>query len=170
MALSKTLIELAMISPASYANKIRTRNLALRSKLMLLKPYIGMKVTCIPDDIDSHLRLFSHNGCPHCSRSICHEKCNECLWRAATHRGKSPFGHMGCFCVYVKYNGYNLKYVSNKERSVIITYGPCSERIELGQFDNILTQKEWDECMAFIDGHIEWAELDCWGAKYKKVG
>ena len=162
MALSKTLIELAMISPKSYAERIRERNLALQAKLMLLKPYLRKRIDEIPDQILSKAMESTHNGCPHCDNS-----CSECLWTKATHNNRA----ISSSCYNVKFNGVSYEDVSIfAQASVRVVYFDNSEYINIHPHSSheILLREEWEKCMVFIDGHIEWTELDCWGAKYKE--
>ena len=160
MALSKTLIELAMISPKSYAERIRERNLALQAKLMLLKPYLGKRIDEIPDRVLKKIMTPSEYGCPHCGGG-----CSRCLWTVAVHGKRSLNGA----CTSVRFNGLNCGKVREDLRSVSVCYQSQKEYIDVSFAGGpILLKSEWDECMAFIDGHIEWTELDCWGSKYKK--
>lgn len=153
------LITLAKISPKEYALKIKERNLFLINNLKMYEQYIG---TTIPYGFDTVYGTF---GCPHCNND-----CPDCLWTKALNR-VNRFNDGACFDV--PFGSKDSLYSSTLEEielhygyALRIMYWNNSEYIEIISHNNILTQSHYDKCMSFLQGHIEWAELDCWGSEY----
>lgn len=90
---SKLLIWMAENSPPSYAEHIRTRNLALLGNLSFIEPYIGKTFSEVPMSVFLAYTAEVPYGCPHCF-GICHrygpDHDMRCLWARAAKRFASP--------------------------------------------------------------------------------
>ena len=163
MTLTKVLIRLAEYSPKSYAKQIRKRNESLLERLMLLEPYIGRTNGEVPDDILRKVLKRTKFGCPHCDGW-----CDDCLWNTT----RIDKRHGGC--TRAMFDHVCLNHFSDRI-SIGIFYGMTSEGINIYSESDliyldetkVLKKSDWDKCVRFVQAHIEWAKLDCWGKKYK---
>jgi len=162
--LSKTLIELAEISPKNNAKRILKRNESLMKKLMLLKPYVGKTIGDIPDEVLRKTVRDTNYGCPHC-----YQNCANCPWMKVTHSSQNRYEA----CCDVMFNGISLHSISRQHR-VGIFYLENREGIELDNTSDlhdmdqeaVIDEKEWENCCKFLQGHIDWAKLDCWEKRH----
>ena len=153
------LIKLAQISPKHMANAVRRRNRVLLRKLMLLEPYVG-KRTRIPSSVITKVTGEEHRGCPHCK-----QLCVNCWWSdAVKDTCYAEDGYM--FCVDVEFpSGFCLEDVNrSSSRTLQIIYCRNSEQIRVGSPHASI--KDFEKCKAFLEDHIRWSRLKCWGEKY----
>lgn len=151
--MTKKLIQLAKISPKKYATTIRNRNTSLLKRLMLLEPYIGKNINDIPRNIWYKVTKRTEYGCPHCGY------CCECLWTKVVPKRLS-YG-----CLHVKFG--NISYHKLDKLPLSIGYAYNYEYVSFYNFGYtmILTKENWQKCVDFIQAHIDWANLLCWGEK-----
>jgi hypothetical protein len=161
--LNDTLIKLARISPKEYADVIRARNEGLLWRLLLLEPFIGTTVNLIPRELRLQVTQPSGNGCPHCIRDG-NYKCESCLWTRVV--PELPAGNpCRLACVSVEFNGETL-HEQHYPRTLYVGYGHDNESIHLDDPDAKIDPAEFASARKFLEAHIEWANLDCWGADY----
>jgi len=165
--ISKTLIELSKISPKGYAKRILKRNESLMKRLMLLKPYLGKTFGDVPDKVIRNVLKTTSYGCPHCSKV-----CDSCLYSKAIHNVARKNKEERA-CCYVKFNNIILDNFSYNKCNISIGYWSSKESILLDNSDNIeyiypstlIRTKDWKKCRLFLQGHIDWAKMDCWGSR-----
>lgn len=169
--MDKRLIEMAKRSERSYAETIKHRNEMLLEKLELLKPFIGVMCGEIPTDILYVVLERRFYGCPHCTSD-----CKICLWSDVVFPDcdmetvKVSSNEGSCFRIpFQSEHLRNLPSVTLETvedlASVRVFYYRNSEQIRL-DYDKILTKEDYDKCLSFILGHIDWANLLCWGEDY----
>jgi hypothetical protein len=157
--MDKRLIKLARISPPGFADLIMRRNRSLLEHLMLLKPYIGKGVMDIPDSVTKKAIKETHFGCPHC------DGCDQCLWSEVCEASYTDTG--ACLSVPFKLGRHNLCLSDVRYAMPLsVNYWSKSEELML-EGDGILTERNFYSCKAFLDAHIKWASLECWGKDYK---
>ena len=160
--LSEFLTELAKASPAHYAPLIKARNLALLGQLGAAESSDDPAAEC------ERLLL----GCPHCGPLW---PCGNCLYN----RGKPGWGEprprgfkrsmLPAFfqsCTDVKYGGVSLKDI-HKHQTISVTYSHsyCELRVTRGPLD----PGELAATRGFLEAHVEWASLPCWGENYRET-
>ncbi len=168
MNFSKTLIDLAKMSPKKFATQIRERNTILLKKLMKLKPYLGKPLTAIPDEVWKYVTSESQYGCPHC------DGCDDCLWTKAAHMGAAKaLVSFNTVCLGAKFDGVSINSMDayKEDGSVSVRYGCMTEMIDINDLGSNykLDKVSWDNCVRFVKAHIEWTKLPCWGEKCKKT-
>jgi len=148
---TKKLIKLAKLSPAHYAELIRKRNQKL---LDALEQWHNN-----PEYLAGERISFTY-GCPHCN---VHFQCYGCLWTKINKRAKHYH------CCDIQYNGVNFNDgVNNKYIDVEYGHSTCAVSFPYSSdyTDNYKeVEKEYIRAKKFLEGHIEWANLDCWGEK-----
>lgn len=153
--MTKKLIELAKISPKEYAITIRNRNTSLLKHLMMLEPYVGKSINDIPNNIYKKVIKGTDYGCPHCGY------CFQCLWTKVVPK-RSSHG-----CLHVKFGNSSYYTLDKLPLSIIYNHNyECVSFYNFG-FTMILTKDNWQKCVDFIQAHIDWANLPCWGEKFK---
>jgi len=170
MAITKVLIKIAKKSPKEYAAKILKRNEELLKLLEELKSeYDENMEEGVPVYSNTH-RI--EKGCPHCNISYI---CKGCIWSENRSDKTSPHSS----CCAVKFNGVNYNDVEHGYRTNVlgfsIGYAYCWASVEFD--DNCVTdfseadqekiQTTYEKCKKFLEGHIEWAKLDCWGEEFE---
>ena len=172
------LVKLARLSPPEFALTIRRRNQVLLRRLNLLDKYAGMDINKTADEF-SEIFEISEYGCPHCEGPGF--GCHECDWKAAgapcptrtTTQGLVMLldtAAMPCTCIRFP-SGLALSDMHDDRRSLNVVYDRDSECVEV-RHSHIMTGlsridiTELAEAKAFVQDHIDWADLECWGADY----
>lgn len=168
MEFSKTLIDLAKMSPKKFATQIRKRNTVLLKKLMKLKPYLGKPLTAIPDEVWEYVTSKSSHGCPHC------DGCEVCLWTKAAHMGAAEaLCTINNACLGAKFDGVSINSMDACKIGgrICVQYGSGMELIDIYDWEpaHKLDKVSWNNCVRFVKAHIEWTKLPCWGEKCKKT-
>lgn len=170
---------LASISSIKERDTIRMRNTILKDKLLLLKPYIGISISEVPDDILKEVLDNTYQGCPHC------DYCKKCKWFTAVSKTNKEGYTLEelvdlqrkyiikacCYLVGFGPNNITLNMVKSL-KSISVCYGSNDEQIRIDElsyvedinFDMILSAEDFSKCMEFVQGHLDWTDLDCWGS------
>jgi hypothetical protein len=157
--INEQLIELAKISPKSYAKRILRRNQSLLKRLMLLQPYLH-DLESIPDKVYRQVIATTSMGCPHC------QKCNECLWNDERVNEQCDYFDYES-CKDIMFDGLSLTDLRDQE-TIYVCYYDVEENIFVRETVDAIDVEEFLACLRFLEAHIEWAQLGCWGEKYKK--
>ena len=145
------LVRLARISPGAYAEKIRARNQDLLATLMAAQH--RRKSGEAANTVAEQIGFVTAGGRPHCSCSGGWFACGACLWRKACGSKAMPCTHALFPCGH--------SYTTQRQPWGQVVYGCGSARIRL------VPDREWPEdggvLRLFLEDHIDWAGLDCWG-------
>ena len=172
--LTPGLVELAKRSPPGYAAMIRDRNRGLLERLEALELFLGATREChaLLEAISIATSETNH-GCPHCG--VMHP-CMNCLWTGVF----SPFERNAdgsvtvairrMTCCRALFDGIN----HNDVQSYVIgvEYGCSSENLSCwpGSFLECPPEdrrRQYGFVKRFLEAHVRWADLPCWGEKYK---
>lgn len=157
---TKLLIKIAKRSPKEYADKILERNETL---LEILE---GWYNKYLQEELQNYVWESVSLGCPHCGEGY---PCESCIWtEVVPSKQQEDDGRFAC--CHVEFNGHTLEYVANVRDAgfeavyshtgaTLHYYGPASKKD---------AKKTYERCKKFLEGHIEWAKLDCWGEEYKE--
>lgn len=152
---SERLVKLARMSPKPYADIIRDRNTALLRQLEeadTMEGFGACKYVAMP---------FVEIGCPHCSCD--HDfnfMCGACLWTEAGFGSESG-------CLYAVFpSGHSLMNVSSGACSV--QYCCDNAYIYGNKKDMEAYAATRAKCQAFLEDHVDWAGLECWGEECKE--
>lgn len=161
MAVSKILIEIAKRSPKEFAEQIKKRNSQLLKKLNTLYK----KHRKAPSDQWGKENVYI--GCPHCNIKY---NCKSCVWRKVRKYKIRPYS---VACCTAKFNGFTLMDLCSMRNGVrrygfVIEYGYSDATVRVSACSPSEFEKSYQRAKKFLEGHIEWAELDCWGEKYKE--
>lgn len=181
--------EVARLSPPEFASQIIQRN---EAALKVLKDEIYPHIKNRTNSIDFEKELSF--GCPHCNVEY---DCDGCIWVNVLgniarkqvvdwDEGYEIDGEVefvtGFFCTQVKFGGFDHAWVSSGGRGdhgyIHIDYGNKKVFvIAQWEFDSEydvkdifwgMIEEEYQECVKFLKGHIQWAKMKSWGKKYKK--
>ena len=161
MAVTKVLIEIAKRSPKHYAEQIKQRNEKLLKHLEFL--YKKHK----KNSNEEWGKITVYKGCPHCNPNY---QCHSCFWREVR---KVSMNSKHFACCTAKFNGVTLldtcNFLKGKARyGFTLQYGWSDAAVKVTSCTSAQYEKSYQRCKKFLEGHIEWAELDCWGEKCKE--
>lgn len=173
----------AELSPKSYAEIIIERNQAMLNFLVNeVKPAIESRKLYFHDEFSNSV------GCPHCERNF---PCHGCIWTKAAKDGcgedYDDFYIDDCapgetdhamLCCDVQFNGVTfIDVTSSMQQHVSISYAAETESIyawwdfrhiedeEDVENDFKCVEEEYENCVKFLEGHIQWAKTKSWGKK-----
>ena len=130
-------------------------------------------ITDIPSKVLERVKDMTFIGCPHCCG------CTNCLWNKA-------FGNKAFMpCVYDNHFTDNDRMV-RIHSNISVVYWNQSEEIEIAKVigenyedeenedelegiekSDCIDKVQWERCIKYVKGHIQWAKLSCWGKDYK---
>jgi len=145
-------------SPKSFARRIESRNRKLLNALLK----IGPKVT-------TYTHVWINNGCPHCNEY----NCQRCLWTTAAEKFALD-ETTGCSdCCDTEFGGVSYCDVTGEDTQYYwVEYKDCGASLHTRDTRDLrqgcpTPKEEYDNLVAFLKGHIAWAQWECWGKKYK---
>ena len=157
------LIEVAKRSPKTWATTIRRRNQALLTHLEKMHKRVVKQWDNL--NFEQTVNL----GCPHCIHDFYNGfDCENCLWTKVVDKNKY-FG-----CCRVKFNGVtldkasnnrNLPSIRNRYEGFRISYSSNSASVFYNYTSKEMMEKTYKACKKFLEGHIEWTHMECWGEK-----
>lgn len=160
------LVKLARMSDPEWANTIRTRNRMLLESLNRLKPYVGMSIEDVTDDIVAEIEEDTEYGCPHCHGP--NDYCDRCLWTKAgacgdshTRLGSKMWDTVPCATVMFP-SGCRLCDIWQLNPSV--NYDMHDEGVRV---HGIVNGSSLQKCIDFVQDHIDWADHEEWGKDWK---
>ena len=168
---SNLLVMLARVSDPAYAEQIRDRNTQLLQRLDIVEAWLGDEsFGFVPTDGDPEIEAAHavvHIGCPHC----CHKPgraywwyCSECQWTQCLEAAGDLVLGTQLPCADAMFpSGSTLQ--DTVRSSVGVWYTSAAARIHTS---SCIDARDLAQARGFIEDHIDWAGLQCWGADFKK--